>query len=118
MPQTLPIAGSVRTSVLPGSVVEPGPMLVVVQRDWNGWRKALVPVPALEDVHWRQPAGAPRPLVHAYVSCDSLLSGEVPHECAGGGSHRLLVCVLRQHTVPVVFDQLVQQADEAARLRT
>ena len=90
-------------------------VLVVVQRDWNGWRKAMAPVTALQGVHWRQPAGAPRPLIHAYVTCDALVSGDVPHECAGGGTpHRLLVCVLKCHTAASVFESLVAKADGAA----
>ena len=89
--------------------------LVVVQRDWNGWRKAMTPMAALQDVHWHQPSGAPRPLIHAYVSCRDLTSGDVPHDCAGRGAHRLLVCVLRQHTAPSVFGALVERANAAGR---
>ncbi len=90
-------------------------LLVVVQRDWNGWRKAMTPVSALEDVHWHQPAGAPRPIIHGYVSCRDLVSGDVPHDCVGHPSaHRLLVCVLRQHTAPSVFERLVARANAAA----
>src|SRR6476660_2787215 len=89
--------------------------LVVVQRDWSGWRKAMTPMAALEGVHWHQPAGAPRPLIHAYVSCTELTSGDVPHDCAGRGAHRLLVCVLRQHTAPSVFGALVERANAAGR---
>jgi len=88
--------------------------LVVVQRDWNGWRKAMTPMAALQDVHWHQPAGAPRPLIHAYVSCRELTSGDVPHDCAGRAPHRLLICVLRQHTAPSVFCALVERANAAA----
>jgi hypothetical protein len=90
--------------------------LVVVQRDWNGWKKAMAPASALQDVHWRQPAGAPRPMLHAYVSCAALISGMVPHECSEDAApHRLLVCVLKCHTVPSVYDQLARLADEHAQ---
>jgi hypothetical protein len=90
--------------------------LVVVQRDWNGWRKAMTPAAALEQLHWRQPAGAPRPLLHAYVSCTALISGDVPHECTGAGTpHRLLVCVLKCHTAPSVYEELALRANESAR---
>src|SRR3954463_5155274 len=87
--------------------------LVVVQRDWSGWRKAMTPMTALQDVHWHQPAGAPRPIIHAYVSCKDLMSGDIPHECAGQAAPRLLVCVLRQHTAPSVFGALVERANAA-----
>ncbi|MFN7914176.1 MAG: hypothetical protein U0Q55_02465 [Vicinamibacterales bacterium] len=93
----------------------PGTLLVVVQRDWNGWRKALVPLSSIEDVHWHQPQGAPKALVHGYVSCRDLMSGDVPHECNGSEAHRLRVCVLRQHTVPSLFDLLAARADSAGR---
>lgn len=89
-------------------------MLVVVQREWNGWRKALAPLGSLEDVHWHQPQGAPKPLLHGYVSCRSLMSGDVPHDCDGTTPHRLLVCVLRQHTVPSLFDLLASRADASS----
>ena len=84
---------------------------VVVQRDWNGWQKAMTPLSALEDIPWRQPAGAPRPLIHAYVACGALVSGDVPHDCAGAGpDHRLLVCVLKCHTPALAFERLVERA--------
>ena len=85
--------------------------LVVVQRDWSGWRKAMTPMAALENVHWHQPAGAPRPIIHAYVSCRDLTSGDIAHDCADQAAHRLLVCVLRQHTAPSVFGALVERAN-------
>ena len=89
--------------------------LVVVQHDWKGWRKAMTPVHALEDVHWHQPPGAPRRIIHAYVSCADLTSGDVPHECGeAGGPHRLLVCVLKCHTAPSVFEELARRADHGA----
>jgi hypothetical protein len=86
--------------------------LVVVQQDWSGWRKAWAPVSSLEGVHWRQPAGAPKPLVHGYLPCSALVSGSLPHDCTGT-PHHLLVCVLRQHTAPCVFESLVQRANLA-----
>ncbi len=86
-------------------------LLVVVQREWNGWQKAMTPLSALEDIHWRQPAGAPRPLIHAYVACEALVSGDVPHDCAGAGpGHRLLVCVFKCHTPAEAFQRLVDRA--------
>ena len=94
-------------------------LLVVVQRDWNGWMKAMTPLSALEDVHWRQPAGAPRPLIHAYVRCDALVSGMVPHDCGDTGSqHRLLVCVLKKHSLSTAFEELVRRANQAPAVLT
>ena len=87
--------------------------LVVVQREWNGWRTALARVSDLEDVHWRQPTGAPRPLVHAYVPCVNLQSGNILHECdPATAPHHLLVCVLKSHTAADVFEALTRRAGE------
>jgi hypothetical protein len=83
---------------------------VVVQQDWKGWRKAMVPLSALRDVHWLQPAGAPQPLIHGYISCRDILSGEVTHECSDDEPHILLVCVIRSHIAPGVFERLSRQA--------
>jgi hypothetical protein len=86
---------------------------VVVQREWNGWRTATVRVSDLQDVHWFQPAGAPRPLIHAYVSCGDIHSGQIPHECqATPPPHRVLVCVLKSHTAARIFEQLTLEANE------
>ena len=54
-----------------------------VQSEWNGWRTAGVKMSDLHEVHWFQPTGAPRPLVHGYVSCASITAGELPHNCTG-----------------------------------
>src|SRR5262249_52782636 len=43
--------------------------LVPVRCAWNAWRTAEVRLTDLHDIHWFQPPGAPRPLVHAYVDC-------------------------------------------------
>jgi hypothetical protein len=90
-----------------------GCSLVVVQRDWTDWRTALAKLTDLEHVHWRQPSGARRPLIHAYVPCTALESGEMVHECdVRSAPHRLLVCVLKSHTAPEIFRELSRLADE------
>ena len=83
---------------------------VVVQSEWNGWRTAVVHAVDLESPHWLQPAGAPRPLLHAYVPCSAIVSGEVAHDC-GSAPHRLHVCVLKKHTAPAMFEVLARMAD-------
>jgi hypothetical protein len=90
--------------------------LVVVQREWNGWRTALTRLVDLEHVHWLQPSGAPRRLIHAYVPCTKLQSGNIPHECdEPSAPHRLLVCILKCHTAPGVFEALSRDADDRER---
>ena len=91
---------------------------VAVQRDWNGWRTATVSVGALEDIHWHQPHGAPRALIHAYVSCSNVRSGDLEHECdRTSAPHRILVCVLKCHTPAKVFAELADRASAARALR-
>jgi len=104
-------ASEVPPAIVPA--VQFGQSAVVVQRDWNGWHTATVRLDDLEQVHWHRPGGAPRPLIHAYVECARLRPGAVPHDCAEDTAHRLLVCVLRQHTAPPVFEELARRADAA-----
>ena len=81
--------------------------MVAVQTAWNGWRTAMVHVTDLEAIHWAQPSGAPRPLLHAIVSCDRVVSGAVEHRCQQTPPpHRLLVCLLKCHLPPAVFERL------------
>jgi hypothetical protein len=88
--------------------------LVVVQRAWSEWRTALVRVSDLEDVHWFRPAGAVRPLIHAYVMCDRLVSGRLSHDCTKSPCpHRVLVCLLKSHTTGGVFEELARRANAA-----
>jgi len=88
--------------------------LVVVQRAWSEWRTALVRVSDLEDVHWFRPAGAVRPLIHAYVMCDRLVSGRLSHDCTKSACpHRVLVCLLKSHTTGSVFEELARRANSA-----
>jgi hypothetical protein len=90
--------------------------LVVVQPEWNGWRTAVARMIDLEDIHWFQPKGALCPLIHAYVRCTTLLSGEIPHDCPSTASpHRLHVCILKRHTAESVFELLSRLASESTR---
>jgi hypothetical protein len=87
--------------------------LVVVQRDWNGWRSAMVLVADLEDVHWSRPGGAPCAMIHATVRCNRLVAGDIAHEChLTPPPHRLVVCLLKRHTAAGVFEELARRADE------
>jgi LDH2 family malate/lactate/ureidoglycolate dehydrogenase len=86
--------------------------MVRVQQEWDGWRTADVPLQALHNIHWLQPAGAPRPLAHAYVSCAGITSGSLQHECSGAASsHQLLVCVLKRHTAAAAWSEIERQAN-------
>jgi hypothetical protein len=90
--------------------------LVVVQGEWNGWRTAVARLVDLEQVHWLQPKGAPRRLIHAYVPCTKLQSGDVAHEChERSAPHRLLVCILKCHTAHSIFEALSRAADDRER---
>jgi hypothetical protein len=88
-------------------------ILIRVQRDWNGWRTGEVRLGDIQNVHWFQPSRAPRPLVHGYISCASIVRGDIPHDChRSEAPHRLLVCVLKRHTVPSAYVELMRRADE------
>lgn len=93
----------------------PDGALVTVQCEWNGWRSALVRAIDLEDLHWSQPAGAPRALLHARIRCDKVVSGALPHDCAPGmAAHDLLVCILKCRTAAAVYDALARCAGTPA----
>jgi hypothetical protein len=84
--------------------------LVSVHSEWCGWKTAEVRLGDLETVHWRQPTGAPRPLLHGYVSC-STIEGRLPHDCARETApHKLLVCVLKKSTVPSIYTEIARRA--------
>jgi len=86
-------------------------VLVRVQREWNGWQTAEVRLGDLENIHWLQPPRAPRPLAHAYISCAKITSGVIPHNCEHDeGPHRLLVCVLKKHSIPSVYAEISRRA--------
>ena len=86
--------------------------VICVQGQWNGWKTAEVRLRDLLEVHWRQPSGAPRALVHGYIRCTDILSGEIPHTCQQSDpSHRLLVCVIKRHSAPSTYEELARRAD-------
>jgi hypothetical protein len=89
---------------------------IEVVAEWNGWRTADVLVSDLENVHWFQPVGAPRPLLHAYALCTQLKAGELGHDCGlerAEGPHRLRLCILKSHTPSSTYRELAARADEA-----
>ena len=85
---------------------------VSVQLEWNGWQSADVRVDDLENVHWWQPPGAPRALLHAYVMSAKLNAGECVGSTNANDSlqQRLLVCVLKSHTPPATYSALVSRS--------
>jgi len=90
----------------------PRDAIVRIQSEWNGWHAAEVKLDDLEAIHWLQPTGAPHPLLHAYVSCACLASGDIPHDRGRTPCpHRIRVCVLKRHVVPSVYAELAQRAD-------
>lgn len=87
-------------------------VVICVQSEWNGWRTAEVRLRDLHSVHWLQPRHAPQPLVHGYISCTNIVTGDVPHDCdRTSAPHRLLVCVLKRHTIPTAHAELARRAD-------
>jgi hypothetical protein len=91
--------------------------LICVQGAWNGWKTAEIRLSDLEHVHWLQPERAPRQMVHGYISCGNLLSGDIPHECDGAsGPHRLLVCVIKHHNTATAYAEVSRRANQTVRV--
>jgi hypothetical protein len=89
--------------------------LVAVRGRWDEWRTAQVSMSQLHDLFWMQPSGTARPILHAYVSCDDVVTGEIPHRCGDGTArHRLLVCVLRKDVTPSMHATLERLATSAS----
>ena len=85
--------------------------VICVQGEWDGWKTGEVRLRDLREIHWRQPVHAPRLLVHGYIRCTDLIAGEIPHACDRVGMpHRLLVCVIKRHSAPSAFEELVRRA--------
>ena len=86
--------------------------LIPVQREWNGWRLAEVRIKDLQDVHWFQPAGAPRALLHGYVAPSTVVSGDLVQQTGGEAPDRLLVCVIKCHMAAPIYTALAAKADQ------
>jgi hypothetical protein len=91
------------------------PTLVVVHSAWNGWRTAWIRLADLDDIHWSQPIGAPRSLMHASILCSAIVFGSLPHPCLASPAphkapHKLRICILKSHNDPSVFEELSRRA--------
>lgn len=87
-------------------------LMIRVHSAWDSWHSAEVRLADLRDIHWSQPGHAPHRLLHAFVSCTALTSGDLAHTCdPGSAPHALLVCVLKRHAIPEAYSTLVQRAD-------
>jgi hypothetical protein len=88
--------------------------LVAVRGEWDGWRAADVEARNLTELHWSQPPGAPRAIVHGFIRCSDIVRGDLPHGCERtAGPHRLLVCILKRHNPPSVYAAIERRAREA-----
>ena len=90
--------------------------IVVVRRQWNDYRQAIVQFKNLHDVHWADTSGgvmarAPQPFLHGYMWCDDVIEGELTHTCRhGNGPHSIKVCVVKKDNNPQLVALLVEQA--------
>jgi hypothetical protein len=93
---------------------------VVVRRQWNHWMHGTVHLTDINNPHWDDYSGgvharSPRPFIHAYISCDAFVSGEVDHSCAHGeGPHRIKVCIVKKDNFPGTFGKIKMTADNGA----
>jgi hypothetical protein len=86
-------------------------ILIRVQSDWKSPRGAMVRLGDLREVHWDQTGDAPRRLVHGYIACSQIVTGYLPHACCDESApHRLRVCVLKRHNLPMVYEELTRRA--------
>jgi hypothetical protein len=86
-------------------------LLLRVHAAWNGCPSAHVRIANIRDLHWRRPAGAPRPLLHAYIACPDIVSGTIPHACdPETAPHRILVCILKRHAMAGAYEMLASRA--------
>jgi hypothetical protein len=87
--------------------------VIRVQSAWNGWRTAEVRIDDLQDVHWFQPTYAPHTLLHGYIACSDIVTGDLQHDCdPRSAPHRLLVCVLKTHAIASVYAELAGRAGD------
>jgi hypothetical protein len=85
---------------------------ICLHADWKHCQTASARFADLHDVHWHQPPGAPQAMVHGYVACTNIVTGDIPHHCNPiTAPHRLHVCVLKRHTIPAVHAALARLAD-------
>lgn len=84
---------------------------VSISAPWDDWRSAQIRLNDLSDPHWHQPAGAPRPLLHAYVTCERIVSGALPHVCdPSSRPHRIRVCILKKHNTSSAYTEVERRA--------
>ena len=95
-------------------------LLVRVHGDWDGWHSAEVRLRDLRDVQWFRPVHAPHEILHGFVPCTRLVSGEIPHACdRSSAPHLLRVCVLKRHAIATTYAELVRRAERISeRART
>ncbi len=95
-----------------------GTEYVWVRRQWNDYRDAKVCLSDIEGIQWGTVTvsggvyiRAPQPFLHGYISCDTILEGELGHSCLHGeGPHRIKVCIVKKRNNPSVFKRLVELA--------
>jgi hypothetical protein len=95
-----------------------GELEVTVQREWNGWRTSRVKLRELRDIHWFQPAGAPRPLIHACVAAPAMTPRDASHQDGATAAEVVRVCVLKRHVAAHVFQELARCAQGSRGVRT
>jgi len=91
--------------------------LVRVRRQWNDYRVALYRIEDVTGAHWDQVSGgvqakAPRYFIHAYVRCNGMVEGELPHSGlhAGPCPHTIKVVIVKKDNAPEVYRLFEQQA--------
>lgn len=75
---------------------------VWVRRQWNGQDSAKVRLEHLHSPRWDITSGgvrapAPQYFLYGYISCDSVIEGDLAHSCSHGNRpHSIKVCIVRE----------------------
>ena len=94
-------------------------LMVRVNSAWDSWHSAEVRLADLRDLHWLQPDHAPHRLLHGFISCTDIVSGDLAHTCDHRSlPHSLRVCVLKRHAIPEAYGELVRRVREDGGLQT
>ena len=67
----------------------------------------MVSIDELENVHWHQPVGAPRPIMHAYVRASRVPRQLLQDAELSSPPELIRVCILKCRTMAKAYDALL-----------
>jgi hypothetical protein len=101
------------------------PPTVWVRRHWCDQLHAEYRLVDLTGLHWSDNSDgyarrSPNPMVHGYVMCHQMISGDALHPCLDGQwpPHRIKVCVVAKDNPKALMVRLKARATENDRRRS